>query len=39
MVNVEIDGRTLQVEPGTTVMEAANRLGIYIPHFCSDIGK
>jgi NADH-quinone oxidoreductase subunit G len=34
MVNVEIDGRTLQVEPGTTVMEAANRLGIYIPHFC-----
>ncbi|KPK08152.1 MAG: NADH dehydrogenase [Betaproteobacteria bacterium SG8_39] len=34
MVNVEIDGRTLEVEPGTTVMEAANRLGIYIPHFC-----
>ena len=25
---------TLQVEPGTTVMEAANRLGIYVPHFC-----
>jgi len=34
MMNVEIDGRTLQVEPGTTVIEAANRLGIYIPHFC-----
>jgi NADH-quinone oxidoreductase subunit G len=34
MVNVEIDGRTLEVEPGTTVMEAANRLGIFIPHFC-----
>jgi len=34
MVTVEIDGRTLEVEPGTTVMEAANRLGIYVPHFC-----
>jgi len=34
MVNVEIDGRALAIEPGTTVIEAANRLGIYIPHFC-----
>jgi NADH-quinone oxidoreductase subunit G len=34
MVNVEIDGRAIQVEPGSTVMEAANRLGIYVPHFC-----
>ncbi len=34
MVKVEIDGRTLEVEPGTTVIEAANRLGIYVPHFC-----
>jgi NADH-quinone oxidoreductase subunit G len=34
MLNVEIDGRTLEVEQGETVMDAANRLGIYIPHFC-----
>ncbi len=34
MVNVEIDGKTLEVEPGTSVIEAANRLGIYVPHFC-----
>ena len=34
MVKLEIDGRTLEVEPGTTVIEAANRLGIYVPHFC-----
>jgi len=34
MVKLEIDGRTIEVEPGATVMEAANRLGIYVPHFC-----
>jgi len=34
MLKLEIDGRTLAVEPGETVMDAANRLGIYIPHFC-----
>jgi len=34
MVNVEIDGNTLEVEQGTTMIEAANRLGIYVPHFC-----
>jgi len=34
MVEIEIDGRTLQVEDGSTVIEAAHRLGTYIPHFC-----
>jgi NADH-quinone oxidoreductase subunit G len=34
MLNIEIDGRAVQVPPGSTVMEAANRLGIYVPHFC-----
>lgn len=34
MVNIEIDGKAIQVPPNSTVMEAANRLGIYIPHFC-----
>ncbi len=34
MLNIEIDGKPIEVEAGTTVMEAANRLGIFIPHFC-----
>jgi len=34
MLNLEIDGRTVAVAPGSTVMDAANALGIYVPHFC-----
>ena len=34
LVNLEIDGKAVQVKPNATVMEAANRLGIYVPHFC-----
>ncbi len=34
MVEIEIDGKTLQVEDGSTVIEAAHKLGTYIPHFC-----
>ncbi|WP_126445106.1 NADH-quinone oxidoreductase subunit NuoG [Sulfuricystis multivorans] len=34
MLNIEIDGKPLQVAPGTTVFEAARSAGIYIPHFC-----
>ncbi len=34
MLKVEIDGRPLEVPHGTTVIEAARRLGIYVPHFC-----
>ncbi|MGE5169724.1 MAG: NADH-quinone oxidoreductase subunit NuoG [Rudaea sp.] len=34
LLNVEVDGRTVQVPHGSTVMDAANQLGIYIPHFC-----
>ncbi|HYA46478.1 MAG TPA: NADH-quinone oxidoreductase subunit NuoG [Burkholderiales bacterium] len=34
MLKVTIDGRETEVQNGATVMEAANRLGIYIPHFC-----
>jgi NADH-quinone oxidoreductase subunit G len=33
-VNIEIDGKAIAVPANTTVIEAANRLGIYIPHFC-----
>ena len=34
MLNIEVDGRPVQVPQGSTVMDAANELGIYIPHFC-----
>jgi NADH-quinone oxidoreductase subunit G len=34
MARVEIDGRPVEVPAGTMVMEAANKLGIYVPHFC-----
>ena len=33
-LNIEIDGRQTQVPAGTTVIEAAHSLGIYVPHFC-----
>ena len=43
MVNVIINGKPLQVENGTTIMEAAKTVGIDIPHLCylkdiNDIG-
>ena len=34
MLNIEIDGKATQVAPGSTVMDAANQVGAYIPHFC-----
>ncbi len=34
MPTVEIDGRQIEVKNGATVMDAANALGIAIPHFC-----
>jgi len=34
MINLEIDGKSIAVESGTSVIDAANRLGIYVPHFC-----
>ena len=33
-LNIEIDGKPLQVESGETIMDAANQAGIPIPHFC-----
>jgi NADH-quinone oxidoreductase subunit G len=33
-LNIEIDGRAIQVESGDTIMDAANQAGITIPHFC-----
>ncbi|SMC17170.1 NADH-quinone oxidoreductase subunit G [Andreprevotia lacus DSM 23236] len=34
MLEIEIDGKTLTVPGGSTVMDAANSVGVYIPHFC-----
>ncbi len=34
MPTVEIDGRRIAVEDGTTVIRAAERLGIEVPHYC-----
>lgn len=34
MIALEIDGKPVEVPAGSTVMEAANQLGIYIPYFC-----
>ncbi|MBF0429270.1 MAG: NADH-quinone oxidoreductase subunit NuoG, partial [Magnetococcales bacterium] len=34
MPTLIIDGKEIDVKPGTSIMEAAKLLGIYIPHFC-----
>lgn len=33
-MNIEIDGKAVEVESGFTIMDAANKAGVYIPHFC-----
>lgn len=34
MIELEIDGQRVEVPEGSMVMDAAARLGTYIPHFC-----
>lgn len=34
MVTIQIDGKALQVPPGTTVLNAAEQTGIVIPRYC-----
>ena len=34
MLKIEVDGRPVEVAHGATVMDATNKLGIYVPHFC-----
>lgn len=36
MITLKINGLEVQVEPGTTILQAANKLGIKIPTFCHD---
>ena len=33
-LKVEVDGKTVEVPHGATVMDAAHKLGVYVPHFC-----
>jgi NADH-quinone oxidoreductase subunit G len=33
-INLEIDGKPVTVDNGATVMDAAVKLGVYVPHFC-----
>src|SRR5881396_1580457 len=34
MPKIEVDGRPVEVPQGATVMDATNKLGVYVPHFC-----
>src|SRR6476620_9426468 len=34
MLNIEVDGKKIEVQEGSTVMDAAHKLDIYVPHFC-----
>jgi NADH-quinone oxidoreductase subunit G len=34
MVEIEIDGRKVEVPEGSTLMDATRKLDIYVPHFC-----
>ncbi len=34
MPKLFVDGIEVEVKPGATVMDATNKLGVYVPHFC-----
>ena len=34
MLKIEIDGKSVEVDDGSTIMDAANSIGTHIPHFC-----
>jgi hypothetical protein len=36
MINLEVDGKPVQVENGATVMEAANMAGAFVKQFRSE---
>ena len=35
-MRLTIDGRPIAVEPGATVLDAVNRLGVPLPQLCKD---
>jgi len=34
MLEIEIDGKPMEVPDGSTIMDATHQAGIYVPHFC-----
>ncbi|HRH89872.1 MAG TPA: NADH-quinone oxidoreductase subunit NuoG, partial [Rubrivivax sp.] len=34
MIELQLDGQTVTVAPGSMVMHAADAAGVYVPHFC-----
>jgi len=34
MLEIEIDGKAMEVPDGSTIMDATNQAGVYVPHFC-----
>ena len=34
MIELELNGKQVEVKEGSTIMDAADKLGIFIPHFC-----
>lgn len=34
MFEIEVNGRTIQAEPGETILNALKRAGIYVPTLC-----
>ena len=34
MLNIEIDGKSVEVEHGSTIIDAADLIGVAIPRFC-----
>ena len=34
MLNIEIDGKSVEVEHGSTIIDAADKIGVAIPRFC-----
>ncbi len=34
MIQIEIDGKSVEVKEGSTVIQAAESIGTFIPHFC-----
>ncbi len=34
MVEIELDGKKVEIAPGSMIMHAAEKAGTYIPHFC-----
>ncbi len=34
MLEIELDGKLMEVSEGSTIMDAANQAGTFVPHFC-----